>query len=677
MDKLYNPCALRQTPARMTRFHHLLSLVVFASLSWAGGAANSPTNFTGKQAPAAAPVSLPDLIRDYEADERSVSNFYDLPWSEVRFERLEHLYHAWQGRLAAVDFARLDQQSRADYLLLRNEIERSLAGIARDRVRLAEMEPLLGFRGVIHGLESGRWRGQTVNGQAAADQVATVFKQVKQLKERIEKSRAKKPGTAAAEKAGNTKDKPAGAVETVGQSRNSPSPQPSPPGTVERGRVRSPLSLAGEGQGEGSAQNLEPHSKPAGELTSLPVTPALALRTAAAVDELRGTLKRWYEFYSGYQPDFPWWLKTPTEEASKQLEEFAKYLREEVAGQKGKEEDPLVGDPVGAAALAAAIQFEFLPYSAGELIAIGERELAWCETQRLKAARALGCSNNWPAALAKVKADFVPPGQQDELVTATARAAIEFTKKRRFATVPPLCAETWRLTMMSPAMLKTVPYAAYGGQNMMVAYAREDMKQEDKLMVMRGNNRAFTHLIVPHELIPGHHLQMFQGARHRQYRHGFGTPFYTEGWALYCELRFWDLGWARTPPERLGMLFWRMHRAARIIVSLKFHLGQMKPEEMVEFLVNRIGHERFGAISEVRRFISDSSPLYQAGYMIGGKQLVALHDELVPARLTEQQFNDAVLAAGPIPIELLRAELRQLPLARDSRPEWRFAGDKP
>jgi uncharacterized protein (DUF885 family) len=196
------------------------------------------------------------------------------------------------------------------------------------------------------------------------------------------------------------------------------------------------------------------------------------------------------------------------------------------------------------------------------------------------------------------------------------------------------------------------------------------MKQEDKLMVMRGNNRAFTHLTVFHELIPGHHLQSFQAARHDQYRRGFGTPFYIEGWALYCELRFWDLGWARTPQERIGMLFWRMTRAARIIVSLKFHLGRMKPTEMVDFFVNRVGHERLGATSEVRRFIGDGfTPLYQAGYLLGGKQLLALHNE---AKLPEQQFNDAVLAAGPIPIELLRAELRQLPLAREAQPAWRF-----
>ena len=129
------------------------------------------------------------------------------------------------------------------------------------------------------------------------------------------------------------------------------------------------------------------------------------------------------------------------------------------------------------------------------------------------------------------------------------------------------------------------------------------MKNDDKLMSMRGNNKAFTRIVVAHELIPGHHLQSFMSERNRSYRGTFHTPFFVEGWALYWELRLWDLGYGTTPQERIGMLFWRMHRCARIIVSLKFHLGEMKPQEMIDFLVDRVGHERFGATSEVRRFI--------------------------------------------------------------------------
>jgi uncharacterized protein (DUF885 family) len=124
------------------------------------------------------------------------------------------------------------------------------------------------------------------------------------------------------------------------------------------------------------------------------------------------------------------------------------------------------------------------------------------------------------------------------------------------------------------------------------------------------------------------------------------------------------------------MLFWRMHRAARIIVSLKFHLGQMTPKEMVEFIVDRVGHERLGATSEVRRFIGGGySPLYQCGYMIGGMQLRALRKEVLDAgRMTEKQFNDAVLTYGPIPIEFIRAGLLGTPLERGSQATWRFAG---
>lgn len=194
------------------------------------------------------------------------------------------------------------------------------------------------------------------------------------------------------------------------------------------------------------------------------------------------------------------------------------------------------------------------------------------------------------------------------------------------------------------------------------------------MMSMRGNNRPFMRNVVPHELIPGHHLQRYMADRHRPYRQGFSTPFYVEGWALYWEMRLWDLGYQTTPEDRIGALFWRMHRCARIVVTLKFHLGQMKPDEMVKFLVERVGHEKFGATSEVRRFIKgDYSPLYQCGYMLGGLQLIALHREIVASgKMTEKQFHDAILQLGPMPIELVRASLLKQPLSADFKTTWKF-----
>src|SRR5205085_1110872 len=131
--------------------------------------------------------------------------------------------------------------------------------------------------------------------------------------------------------------------------------------------------------------------------------------------------------------------------------------------------------------------------------------------------------------------------------------------------------------------------------------------------------------------------------RYRNYREMFYTSFYVEGWALYWEMKLWDLNYATKPEDKIGMLFWRMHRCARIIVSLKYHLGKMQPKEMIDFLVDRVGHERFGATSEVRRFII-YPPLYQCGYMLGAMELRALHKETVGAgKMSERDFNDTVL----------------------------------
>ena len=595
-----------------------------------------------RHATPAAGAELGDFVRLYQTDRNSVSRFYDLPWSEARFERMEQLYADWQTRLAAVDFETLNQAGRIDYVLLRTEIRAELSRLALDRRRLAEMEELLAFRGPLQALERSRWKMEPVDGQAAATKIAALAAQVKKLQKRVAREKKGKDDEKLKEPAAEEKAK-----------------EPKPDALPE------------------SAEQEKPAAKK--EDAPIRISASLARRAAAAAGEVRGTLKNWFSFYDGYQPDFSWWLKKPNEEAAKALEDYAKHLREEIAGLKGQDEDPLLGDPIGAETLAEDIASEFLPYTAEELIAIGEQEFAWCEAEMKKAARDLGLGEDWKAALAQVKSLYVPPGRQDALVAELAREAIRFVKDRDLVTVPPLCEETWRLTMVSPEGQKTLPYAAYSGQNMMVAYAKDEMKHDDKLMSMRGNNRHFTRIVTAHELIPGHHLQGFVAARHRDYRSLFSTPFFVEGWALYWELTLWEANFAQSPEDRIGMLFWRMHRCARILVSLKFHLNQMKPAEMVDFLVERVGHERLGATSEVRRFISGGySPLYQCGYMIGGLQLRALRREIVSAgKMTDRQFNDAVLAENTMPIEMIRASLLHLPLTRTTTSSWKFAGENP
>ena len=587
-------------------------------------------------------IVMADFIREYQADQANVSRFYDLRWSEERFDRLDRLYTDWQEKLNALNFDALDQQGRVDYILLRNKLTSEHADLRLDREWLAQMKELLPFRRPLLDLEVARRRMALVNSPAAAEIVGGIADQVKKLKARVKKEKAKDDKSEKSEKSND-----------------------------ETSKAKS------DAKDNDKKDKAEEGKEDAGP--PLKISPVLARRTAEAVDDLRGTLKAWSAFYVGFQPEFSWWLKKPDEEANTALEEYAKYLREDIAGLKGKDEDPLVGDPIGAQALVDGLAAESIPYTPDELIAIGEQEFDYCEGEMRKASREMGFGDDWKAALAKVKADYVPPGQQNDLVAELGREAVKFVTENNLVTVPPLCDETWRLTMSSQDVQKTLPFAAYGGQNMMVAYATEEMKNDDKLMAMRNNNRHFTHIVVPHELIPGHHLQGFEAQRHRSYRSIFGTPFLVEGWALYWELKLYDLGYSKTPEDRIGMLFWRMHRCARIIVSLKFHLGQMTPKEMVDFLVDRVGHERSGATGEVRRFIGGAySPLYQCGYMIGGIQLRALHHEMVDSgKMTEREFNDTVLTYNAIPIEMIRAGMENIPLTRDQPASWEFYGAHP
>jgi len=69
-------------------------------------------------------------------------------------------------------------------------------------------------------------------------------------------------------------------------------------------------------------------------------------------------------------------------------------------------------------------------------------------------------------------------------------------------------------------------------------------------------------------------------------------PFWGEGWAQYWEFHLLERGLPRNNPDKIGMLFWRLHRANRIIFSLNYQLGNWTPEQAVDFLVEQGGFER-------------------------------------------------------------------------------------
>jgi uncharacterized protein (DUF885 family) len=590
-----------------------------------------------------------DLIESYNSDRGNLSRTYSDALSPARRTRFKQFFEQWSARLSKLDFDRLTQDGRIDYLLFKNHLDHELRQLDEQAKQLTESEPLIPFAKIIFELDETRRRMEPVDAPKVAAQLTGMSKQIDALRRVVGAA----PG---------------------GKSEETPDNK-----TTSEGEVR------------------------AEKADSARIKKNVANRTVATIASLRSTLRNWFDYYNGYDPIFSWWVAEPFKSSDQALQSYATFISEKVAGvrvaetggansdsergprpggQGGRstnarpgDSSDIVGDPIGREALMVDLAAEMIPYTPEELIAIANKELAWCETEMKKASRELGYGDDWHKALEHVKGLYVEPGKQPELIRKLAVEAIEFLDQHDLVTIPPLARETWRMQMMTPERQLVSPFFL-GGETILVSYPTSSMSHEQKMMSMRGNNIHFARATVHHELIPGHHLQGFMTSRYKSYRRPFGTPFWGEGWALYWELLLWDMGFAKTPENRIGMLFWRMHRCARIIFSLGFHLGKMTPKQCIDLLVQRVGHEPENATAEVRRSFNGSyAPLYQVAYLLGGLQIYSLHHELVgPGKMTNRAFHDAVLQEGSIPIEMVRAILTKQKLNRDFTSNWKFYG---
>lgn len=420
------------------------------------------------------------------------------------------------------------------------------------------------------------------------------------------------------------------------------------------------------------ATEINSTAKSLGKESAIDIT--LSRRAGSIIRGLQASIRSVNDFYTGYDPAYTWWIPEPFKRLENALSDYAKaWQQKEKAAPAAKDDGSgIIGFPIGEKELIRQLQAEMIPYTPQELVDIANKEFAWCDAEMLKASREMGFGEEWKKAVEKVKNSYVPPGKQPEAMMKLYNESIDFLKKKDLVTIPPIAEETWRMTMMSPARQLVSPFFL-GGETFIISYPTNTMAEEDKLMSMRGNNPHFSRATVHHELIAGHHLQGFMNNRYKTYRNN-RTPFWTEGWALYWEMLLWDMKFPQSPEDRIGMLFWRMHRCARIIFSLNYHLGKWTPQQCIDFLVERVRHERANAEGEVRRsFTGGYGPLYQLAYMIGGMQFYALKKELVDSgKMTYKQYHDAVLHENSMPVEMVRAILTNQSLPKDFKTNWRF-----
>jgi hypothetical protein len=725
----------KQSEIRLVQVRYTLDRATLAG-NYAGGMrsgpgrAGAPPATAGQAQPTPAPVGAPvPAPSDAPAQVPASSQVPGMgppppPLSPARLARLKRFDVDWQRALAALDAGRLSPAGMSDLESLKKTIASNLQLLDQDAARLASLSPLLPFAPALVSLIEARIRLEDVDAQRAAGIVTEATRQISQVSRRVEAglsgSAGQEPSAAPlrvdrdrALRAAATNDALRAALAEWFAFYNGYDPlftwwMGLPYGHADEALksysalLRDKVARAAidaPNVPDASSRPLEASAPP-----RYPSVPDLRELIALPQDEMTAIVQRFQRaigrggrgggspppsrdaaFYQGWLAA----LRTLDFGAlSRNAQVDYLYIRSTAERQlrragvawpsnppRKTDSTGIPGAARGRDALASDLQDELIPYTPEEVIAIGERELAWCEAEMKKAARQMGLGDDWKRALEKVKGIHPPPGGQAAVVRGLMFEAVDYLRAKDLLTVPSVAAESLRMIMMTPERQLVNPFFT-GGSLISVSYPTNTMEYEARVQSMRGNNTPFSHATAFHEMIPGHNLVFYTTARFAGYRPSLGgnTPFYGEGWPLYWELHLYDLGFEDTPEKRVGALFWRMHRCARIVFSLKFHLGEWSPQECIDYLVDRVGFERDNATAEVRRsFQGGYGPLYQAAYLLGGLQLRALRNELVgPRGLTEKQFHDEVLRQGNMPIALLRLALGRQALSPEMSVEWRF-----
>ena len=159
-----------------------------------------------------------------------------------------------------------------------------------------------------------------------------------------------------------------------------------------------------------------------------------------------------------------------------------------------------------------------------------------------------------------------------------------------------------------------------------------------------------------HEAYPGHHLQFAAAlSSPTPARLLTDAPEFHEGWAMYCEQMMLEQGFEDTPQRRVIVATDAIWRAARIVLDIRLHRGEISLDEATDFLVAHTGFERPVARAEVDRY--SQTPGYALSYLLGKVLVLRLRaDE--QARLGSdfslKGFHDALLYSGNLPVSFQR-----------------------
>jgi hypothetical protein len=183
-----------------------------------------------------------------------------------------------------------------------------------------------------------------------------------------------------------------------------------------------------------------------------------------------------------------------------------------------------------------------------------------------------------------------------------------------------------------------------------------------------------------HEYYPGHYLE---GELHRRNRCPIRArhrdPHHSQGWCFYNEEMplMLDFPYVRGPRSREYVLLNQLQRALRVTQSIRLLDGDMTMQEALDWLMAKLPPMGPSLGARPEEAFEETYPVIQRGTTdtcLVGKlqiyQLLADRRMQLGDRFDLRAFHDALLAAGSMPLALVRWEMTglddQMPLLWDA-----------
>lgn len=164
-----------------------------------------------------------------------------------------------------------------------------------------------------------------------------------------------------------------------------------------------------------------------------------------------------------------------------------------------------------------------------------------------------------------------------------------------------------------------------------------------------------------HEGIPGHHVQLGlqqELAKLPRFRRLGGDLAFVEGWGLYAETLGDDLGVYSDPYDRIGYLYSRLLRAARVVADTGVHAQGWSKQQAVSYLQKSADMSEDDASAEVERIMAQ--PGQALSNVAGLHRILALRDKAKArqgAAFDLRRFHAEVLKDGSMPLDVLERKV--------------------